>query len=106
MLKFFTGRLRPYEVFPAIEKLIEGGGYSFPSGHTAEVFTLFFSLYYVFPSKTVRTFFLIWAALIAYTRMIFGVHYPTDILASIVLSYLIVLFSHKIVLPYIEKKIA
>ena len=87
-LKALVKRPRPYEVNDLIDisPLINGGGYSFPSGHTTEVFALFFTISLLLKNKSVSTLFLFWALLIAYTRMYFGVHYPLDILGGIIVS--------------------
>ncbi len=90
-VKYSVERLRPYEVNELIQTpLIYSGGYSFPSGHTTEVFTIFFTVAYLLKNKWLKGIFLFWALLIAYTRMAFGVHYPLDIAGGIVLSYVIV----------------
>ncbi len=90
-IKLSVERLRPYEVMEQIKTpLIYSGGYSFPSGHTTEVFTLFFTVAFLIKNKWLKGVFLFWALLIAYTRMAFGVHYPLDVTGGIVLSYLMV----------------
>ena len=96
LFKLFFQRLRPYDVMENVEALTSGGGYSFPSGHSTEVFALLFSLWFVTKNKWVFFFYFLWAVLIAYTRMAFGVHYPTDVLAGMVLgwavSYVVYIF--------------
>jgi len=47
-LKIIIERLRPYEIIENIKAAkIESGGFSFPSGHTTEVFTIFFSIFFM-----------------------------------------------------------
>jgi len=86
-LKILIERPRPYKLDELIlTPLIDSGGYSFPSGHTTEVFALFFTVSFLLKNKFFSFLFLVWALLIAYTRMAFGVHYPLDILGGIAVS--------------------
>ncbi len=87
-LKILIQRPRPYEVNKLIDisPHINGGGFSFPSGHTTEVFAIFFSIAFLLKNKFFTGLFLLWALLIAYSRMAFGVHYPIDILGGIAVS--------------------
>jgi undecaprenyl-diphosphatase len=90
-LKLIIKRLRPYEVNDLIHKpLIDSGGFSFPSGHTTEVFTLFFAIWFLLNNKYWTSLFLIWAVIIAYSRMAFGVHYPIDIIGGVTVAWLTV----------------
>ena len=93
ILKILIERPRPYEVNKLIEisPHINGGGFSFPSGHTTEVFSIFFTIAFLLKNKYFTGLFLFWALLIAYTRMAFGVHYPVDILGGITISYITVI---------------
>jgi len=87
LLKIGVARLRPYEIDNLIATpLIDSGGYSFPSGHTTEVFALFFTISLILRKSYFSILFLIWAILIAYSRMAFGVHYPLDILGGMTIS--------------------
>ena len=86
-IKISIERPRPYEVNDLIQTpLINSGGFSFPSGHTTEVFALLFTVWFLLRNKFWTAVFLIWALLIAYSRMAFGVHYPVDILGGIIVS--------------------
>ena len=86
-LKILIERPRPYKIDALIDTpLINSGGFSFPSGHTTEVFALFFTIIFLLKNKFLSALFLVWALLIAYTRMAFGVHYPVDILGGIIVS--------------------
>jgi len=104
IIKNIIRRKRPYEVDKLIEKLSFGGGYSFPSGHTADAFAVAISITLVLTSRRwILIPLYIWAVTIAYSRMLLGVHYLTDILASICISFLCALLmqllfkkSHKV----------
>lgn len=88
-IKNIIRRKRPYEVDKLIQKLSYGGGYSFPSGHTADAFAVAISITLVLTSRRwILIPLYLWAVAIAYSRMLLGVHYLTDILASICISFL------------------
>ena len=87
VLKPLTLRPRPCHV-PALQKLIHpildcGGQYGFVSSHAATTFALATSLWLLLGQQQpwVRWAFA-WAALIAYSRIYVGVHYPLDVLAG------------------------
>lgn len=73
---------------------------SFPSGHTATAFTLYFVTLYFFPKKSILAVGLIYALLCGYSRVYLGQHFPLDVAGGIVvaiLSILISLFTKKII---------
>lgn len=80
--KRIVQRTRPFEKYTFIVKRDEGGGYSFPSGHTSAAFTTATSLSLLFPKWYVIAPAYLWAASVGYARMYQGVHYPTDVLAG------------------------
>jgi undecaprenyl-diphosphatase len=85
LVKNHAGRERPYITHSAIECASAPlDRYSFPSGHTlhAVCFTLLLSSY--FPEWTAALIGL--ALLIALSRVILGLHYPTDVAAGAVLG--------------------
>ena len=80
-------RKRPYEKHEDITKVINPPDrFSFPSGHTAAAFTITFVFYYIYPVLFVP--FLIVAIIIGFSRIYLGLHYPSDVLAGIVLGFL------------------
>ncbi|WP_369750789.1 phosphatase PAP2 family protein [Methanocaldococcus sp. FS406-22] len=86
-LKYLVNEPRPYLVLDNVHLLCnEGNEPSFPSGHTTLAFTLATSL--LFYSKKLGILFLIWAILVAYSRIYVGVHYPFDVLAGVVIGIL------------------
>jgi undecaprenyl-diphosphatase len=85
-LKTFIYRDRPFTTHPFIEKLSEGGDSSFPSGHTIEVFAMAGALSLLFRKKEIVIPVYLWAMLVAYSRMALGVHYPSDVLAGIIIG--------------------
>ena len=85
-LKALIFRERPFVDHPFIEKLSEAGSSSFPSGHTLEAFAVAAALTFLFSRKKIVIPVYIWALLVAYSRMALGVHYPSDVLAGIVIG--------------------
>jgi len=96
LIKWLVQRPRPYRVFTEIDAYAHGGGYSFPSGHTAEAFTLAFVIWILYKNPVLRALALLWAITVAYSRMALGVHYPTDILGGIVTALISVGLAHAI----------
>jgi len=60
-----------------------GGQYGFASGHSANSFGIAMFFFLAFRKKYKVAYFLfLWAALVAYSRIYLGVHYPLDILVG------------------------
>lgn len=88
VIKHIVNRARPFVTYLFIEKVTSGGSPSFPSGHTSDAFTLAASLSFAFPKWYVIVPSFAWAAAVAYSRMDLGVHYPSDVFASIIIAFL------------------
>lgn len=86
IFKYSIDRNRPFEKYPFIDKTGDGGTPSFPSGHTSDVFALATSLSLSFPEWYVVVPSYLYAGSVAYSRMHLGVHYPSDILAGMILG--------------------
>ncbi len=85
-LKYAVNRPRPFKTYPDIQKLSAGGSSSFPSGHTSDAFSTATSLSLAFPKWYVIAPSYTYAALVGYSRMHLGVHYPSDVLAGAVVG--------------------
>lgn len=81
-------------------KWIKEGGYSYPSGHTISAVLLYGTLLLIV-SKNVQgklrkpliAFLSIMMILIPISRIYFGVHYLTDVLASVILGFIILIIT-------------
>jgi len=59
-----------------------GGRYGFASSHAANVFGLATFVSLLFRNKKLSIFLFSWAALVSYSRIYLGVHYPGDIIVG------------------------
>lgn len=85
ILKHVVQRIRPSASIPAANLLISKPlSYSFPSGHTTSSFAAAGVLAKYFKHYALGFFIL--ASLIAFSRLYLYVHYPTDVLAGIILG--------------------
>ena len=85
ILKNVVARPRPFTIATEIVlKIPQPGEYSFPSGHTMNSFTAATTLFLFYKKPGILA--LILAVLIAFSRMYLFVHYPTDILAGMILG--------------------
>lgn len=81
VLKPFFGRFRPYQLRGIEPKINPPMGSSFPSGHTATAFGAAYAIY--LSDKALGTAAFAIASVIAFSRMYFLVHYPTDVVAGV-----------------------
>lgn len=97
ILKNLVARVRPYDVNTAIAILIKKPlDFSFPSGHTAASFAAMTALFLA-KMKKAWIAALVLAALIAFSRLYFYVHYPTDVLGGAVVGILSGIIGYAIV---------
>lgn len=82
-LKYTINRQRPFITYPDIVKKSDGGGPSFPSGHTSGAFATATTLSLQYPKWYVIAPSYLWAGTVAYSRMHLGVHYPSDVAGGI-----------------------
>ena len=92
IIKNLVKRPRPFVTFTDLQIIIPTPSqYSFPSGHTSSSFAAAAVFYRHLPKK-LGIPSVVLAGLIGFSRLYVGVHYPTDVLAGVVmgifLSYL------------------
>lgn len=88
LLKNIVARPRPCWVNPSVKMLIAiPKDYSFPSGHAMAAFAAVTAIF--FWDKWWGLVAMLGAVMIAASRMYFYVHYPTDILAGLLIGILL-----------------
>lgn len=95
VLKYLIDRPRPFETYDFIDKISSGGSPSFPSGHTTEAFAFAIALCIAYPRWYIIIPSLLWAIAVGYSRISLGVHYPSDVLAGVVVGVLSVYLCFK-----------
>ncbi|MBL7575355.1 undecaprenyl-diphosphatase [Peptoniphilus asaccharolyticus DSM 20463] len=94
ILKRIFSRNRPYWILENLNTYgIDLSDYSFPSGHSAAAFTLGMTIALNYPA--IKIVVLIVATLIAISRIYLGVHYPTDVLAGVIIGIIASVIVHE-----------
>ncbi|MGB9763496.1 MAG: phosphatase PAP2 family protein [Minisyncoccia bacterium] len=86
IIRFFYHHPRPFITY-SVHQLIPESGWSFPSGHATFFFALAAAVY-LYNKKWGWGLFLI-ALIITLSRIIVGVHYPSDILGGMVIGMIV-----------------
>jgi undecaprenyl-diphosphatase len=87
-------RLRPCHE-PDLQGLVHivnnkcGGSYGFVSSHAANVFAIAMLLSHILRKPWFTITMMFWAALVAYSRIYLGVHYPGDVVVGAMFGLLI-----------------
>lgn len=88
VVKPYFDRLRPCHVLDNVRLLVGcGGGKSFTSSHATNNFAMAVLMSHFYPKA--RWYLLVWASLVAFSRVYIGVHYPSDILGGAILGSII-----------------
>ncbi len=97
LIRFFYHRSRPFVTYQ-VHQLLPENGWSFPSGHSAFFFAMATAIY-LYNKKWGVGFFLA-AILMNISRIIAGVHYPTDIVGGAIVgmavAYIVFYFAEKV----------
>ena len=88
ILKEWIGRIRPCAVLEDIRLITDcNTSYSFPSIHAVNVFAGAFFFSQVFRGRMAPVFYAI-AAMVAYSRVYLGIHYPLDVVGGAAIGLL------------------
>jgi undecaprenyl-diphosphatase len=88
LLKKSFKRQRPCDLFHNLHAHITPSDkFSLPSGHTAAAFLMAALVAHFYPSLAILVY--LWATCIGLSRVLLGVHYPSDIVAGAILGLLI-----------------
>ena len=101
VIKPLVGRLRPFQIKGIVPAIAPPGGFSFPSGHTSSSFTAATAIFLCHKREGAAAYAL--AALIAFSRLYFYVHFPTDVLAGGMLGIVCAVVINKIINRYLKK---
>ena len=97
ILKPWIGRIRPYDMNTSIELLLPAlSDFSFPSGHTGSAFAVA-SVLFLCMSPKAGIPAMILAALIAFSRLYLGAHFPTDVMGGAIIGCLTGVIAWKLV---------
>ena len=101
VIKVLVERIRPYEVINGLTILVPPeSSFSFPSGHTNSSFAAALALTLAFGKAGALAY--IPAVLIAFSRCYVGVHYPSDVLAGMLVGTLVSLAVYMLLRRYIK----
>lgn len=80
LAKKYFARIRPCDCLVTNAYIVPSDKFSLPSGHSAAAFLIAVILSHFFPSLILL--FIGWAASVAISRVILGVHFPADIVVG------------------------
>ena len=104
LLKNIVARPRPFaEIEALIPMITKPKDFSFPSGHTTASFAVALVMLRMLPKKFGIPAVVL-AALVAFSRLYLGVHYPTDVLAGALVGWLSALCAMKLVFYWEKRK--
>ncbi len=95
LLRPWIGRLRPSNPDNPIAELVHivngrrGGGCGFPSAHSANIWLLALLMMHWFRAGLLSFAMVVVAAVVCYSRVYLGYHYPGDVLGGFALAWLV-----------------
>jgi len=92
ILKNSLRRNRPEAALINFQSIITPSDkFSFPSGHTCAAFMMATLIGYFYPVLMIPLY--VWAAAVGFSRVVLGVHFPSDILMGAILGIVTAFFS-------------
>lgn len=101
-LKPLVARPRPYTLYEIEMLLPAQKDFSFPSGHSASVFAFVWA-YFITRKDRLRWILLGFALLVCFSRLYLFVHYPTDVLAGILIGIFCAISSKWLIFKFLNK---
>lgn len=98
LLKNTIKRDRPCDALPFEAYIVPSDKFSFPSGHAAAAFVFATLITHFYPPFSLLAYSI--ASLVGISRVLLGVHYPTDIVAGAVLGTVCAM-SALVIFPYL-----
>ncbi len=87
ILKPIFHRPRPFNVLNDVHQLVKAYGYSFPSSHSVNMFSMAFVIGYIWEKLWVSVLVFFIAFVVGFSRVYVGVHYPFDFLSGIFIGF-------------------
>jgi len=87
LIRFFYHHPRPYLALPDVHNLFTDSSWSFPSGHATFFFAMATAVYLY--NKKWGIWFFIATILITVSRVIAGIHYPSDIVGGALIGIIV-----------------
>ena len=108
LAKVFIKRPRPCqdEVLQSTMRILEdcGTNYSFFSAHSSSAFCLAVCTALFFKNKYCSVLFILWATVVAYSRIYVGKHYPLDVICGILFGTLMSFAGNYLLRHYRQQK--
>lgn len=100
-LKVIIDRVRPFNHSKATYTLTEdvtsnATGQSFPSGHAQNSAVSYGSIFFTYKKNYLTIIGIVLIVLVALSRVMLGVHYPTDVIVGIILGLVLAYFGTKL----------
>ena len=100
LIRFFYHHPRPYAALPNVHSLFTDSSWSFPSGHATFFFALATAIYLY--NKKWGVWFFAATILITVSRVIAGIHYPSDIIAGALIGIVVAYATFRLLTEYCQ----